>query len=79
MNEKDLMCRMLFQRSNPPYVWEFRDLDHEVFAEGERATRMAINRYTENIERHGIGKPPAGDGRKIVKIEPYHVPRRNYD
>lgn len=77
--ETDIMCRFLFQRSNPPYIWGFRELEKEVFEEGKHAVRVALERYKHNIEQYGIGCPPLGERKEVKTISPYHIPRRNYD
>ena len=77
-DDEDLLFRFLFQRSTPPYIWEFRELDQEVLIEGAHATFSAVKRYAASLERYGLGKPPMG--RDTVKtISPFHVPRRDYD
>lgn len=77
-DDTDLLFRFLFQRSAPPYIWEFRELDTEVLVEGGHAVFHAIRRYKDGLERYGLKKPPMG--RDTVKtISAYHVPRRDYD
>ena len=78
MNEKAIMYRFLFQRSTPPFIWEFRELEAEPLREGEDAVRIAIQRYSENLAKYGIGCPPLGH-REVKTISTYHIPRRNYD
>lgn len=78
MDDNDLLFRFLFQRSTPPYIWKFKELEPDVFREGGNATHTAIKRFKEGIERYGTGKPPMGDS-TITTISQYHVPRRDYD
>lgn len=78
MDDEDLLFRFLFQRSTPPYIWEFRELEPEVLQEGAMASYKAMQLYTQGIGKYGIGKPPMGS--PVVKtISPHHVPRRDYD
>lgn len=77
-DDTDLLFRFLFQRSSPPYIWEFRELDNEVLVEGGHAVFHAIRRYKLGLETYGLKKPPMG--RDTVRtISAYHVPRRDYD
>lgn len=78
MNDTDLMFRFLFQRSTPPYIWEFRELEDDVLREGANATHAAIRRYRACVEKYGLGKPPMGSP-EVKKISQFHVPRRDYD
>lgn len=78
MNDQDLLFRFLFQRSAPPYIWEFRELENEVLIEGANATDAAIRRYKHGLDTFGLGRPPLGNN-TIKTISPYHVPRRDYD
>lgn len=78
MEDTDLLFRFLFQRSAPPYIWEFRELDNEVLAEGARAVFAAIQQYKKGLQKYGIGKPPMGCD-TVKTVSPYHVPRRDYD
>lgn len=77
-DETELLFRFLFQRSTPPYIWEFRELEQEVLVEGANATFAAIKRYCEGLERFGTKKPPLGYN-TLKTISNYHVPRREYD
>lgn len=78
MNDEDLLFRFLFQRSAPPWIWEFRELEDEVLREGANAVNHALKRFKQGIENYGIGAPPMGSS--VVKtISQYHVPRRDYD
>lgn len=76
--DEDLLFRFLFQRSAPPYIWEFRELENEVLVEGGNAVSAALRRYKAGLERHGVRKPTLGRD-TIRTISPYHVPRRDYD
>lgn len=77
-DDSDLLFRFLFQRSTPPYIWEFRELENEVLTEGGNAVLAAIRRFKSGLERYGLKKPPMG--RDTVKtVSQYHVPRRDYD
>lgn len=76
-HEQDLMFRFLFQRSFPPYIWDFVELEDDVLAEGANAVYEACKRYKEGIETFGIGKPPMGRER-VRKIGSFVVPRRRY-
>lgn len=77
-DDEDLLFRFLFQRSTPPYIWEFRELENEVLLEGARAVFAAIKRYKNGLEKFGTGKPPLGHD-AVKTISEYHVPRRDYD
>lgn len=76
--DEDLLFRFLFQRSTPPYVWEFKELEPEVLREGENAWNKALERYNAGIKAFGLSKPPMGTG-KISYISTIHIPRRDYD
>lgn len=78
MGDEDLLFRFFLQRSTPPYIWQFRELDPEVVREGENATRKAILRYKQSIDIYGVRKPPMGSS-EILTVSPFHVPRRDYD
>jgi hypothetical protein len=77
-DDTDLLFRFLFQRSTPPYIWEFRELENEVLSEGAHAVFAAIRRYKKGLEVHGIGRPPLGQS-TVKTVSQYHVPRRDYD
>lgn len=78
--DTDLLFRFLFQRSTPPYIWEFRELDNEVLVEGGHAVFHAIRRYKLGLKMYGLEKPPMGSNTAKPKIiNAYHVPRRDYD
>lgn len=77
-DDEDLLFRFLFQRSSPPYIWEFRDLENEVVVDGAHATFVAIKRYKAGLEKFGLDRPPLGQ-ETLKTISPYHVPRRDYD
>ena len=77
-DDEDLLFRFLFQRSTPPYIWEFRELENEVVTEGGNAVFTAIKRYKAGLEKFGTGKPPLGYD-TVKTISQYHVPRRDYD
>lgn len=77
-DDTDLLFRFLFQRSTPPYVWRFKELDPDVAIEGANAMRKALQIYKESIAKWGLTKPPMGDA-TITTISPFHVPRREYD
>lgn len=76
--DTDLLFRFLFQRSTPPYIWEFRELENEVLSEGAHAVFAAVRRYKKGLELYGIGRPPMGQN-TVKTISQYHVPRRDYD
>lgn len=78
MNEKEIMYRFLFQRSAPPYIWEFRELDKEAFDDGVSDVQLAIDRYCQNLNAYGTSAPPLGK-KEVKSISRYHIPRRNYD
>lgn len=78
INDGDLMFRFLFQRSAPPYIWEFRELEQDVVVEGANAVRHAINRYKAGIEKFGTGVPVLGTG-EVKTVSQFHIPRRDYD
>lgn len=78
MADTALMFRFLFQRSTPPYIWEFRELEPEVVAEGCNAVGWAVKRYKEGIDKYGTAPPPMGEA-KLKTISTYHVPRRDYE
>lgn len=78
MNDEDLLFRFFFQRSTPPYIWEFRELEPEVLAEGCNAVGWAIKRYKEGIDKYGTAAPPMGAS-ELKTISTYHVPRRDYE
>lgn len=77
-DDEDLLYRFLFQRSSPPYIWEFRELDSDVVLEGGNATFKAIKRYKNCLAKYGLGKPPMGND-SVKTVSTYHVPRRDYD
>lgn len=78
MNDEDLLFRFLFQRSIPPYIWEFRELEPEVLTEGCNAVGWAVKRYKEGIDKYGTAPPPMG-AEEVKTISTYHVPRRDYE
>lgn len=75
--DSDLMFRFLFQRSMPPYIWKFKELEDDVLVEGANAMFEAMKRYNEGIKTYGTGKPPLGDD-SVGKISSFVVPRRRY-
>lgn len=77
-DDEDLLFRFLFQRSTPPFIWEFRELENEVLMEGGHAVFAAIKKYSRGLELFGTGKPPMGHD-SLKTISQYHVPRRDYD
>lgn len=77
-DEEDLLFRFLFQRSTPPYIWEFRELENEVLSEGAHAVFAAIRKYKKGLELYGVNRPPMGQN-TVKTISQYHVPRRDYD
>lgn len=78
MNDEDVLFRFLFQRSTPPWIWEFRELEESVLIEGANAVEHALKRFKHGIEKYGTGMPPMGS--PVVKtISQFHVPRRDYD
>lgn len=82
-HDKDIMYRFLFQRSAPPYIWEFRELEEDAKRDGAAAVRIAIDRYRDGLRTYGTGCPPLGKLPKnkgdIKTISTYHIPRRQYD
>lgn len=77
-DDTDLLFRFLFQRSSPPYVWEFRELENDVVVEGANAVFVAVKRYKACLEKYGINRPPLGKD-TVKTISPWHIPRRDYD
>jgi hypothetical protein len=77
-DDQDLLFRFLFQRSTPPYIWGFRDLEPEVVVEGAHAVFTAVKRYRKGLELYGTGRPPLGEN-NVKTVSQYHVPRRDYD
>ena len=77
-DDTDLLFRFLFQRSTPPYIWDFIELEDEALVEGANSTFAAIKRYCIGIEKYGIRKPPMGRDR-VRKIGSFHIPRRRYE
>lgn len=77
-DDHDLLFRFLFQRSTPPYIWEFREIENEVLTEGANAVFSAVKLYRSGLDKFGVGKPPLGQN-AVKKISQYHVPRREYD
>ena len=75
--ETDVLFRFLFQRSTPPFIWDFVELEDEVVIEGANSVVAAIRRYQDGLDRYGVGKPPMGRDR-VRKISPFTVPRRRY-
>lgn len=73
----DVMFRFLFQRSTPPYIWDFVELEDDALVEGANSVHAALTRYTEGLERYGIAKPPLGRER-VRKIGSFFIPRRRY-
>jgi hypothetical protein len=73
----DLMFRFLFQRSTPPFIWDFVELEEDALVEGANAMFEACKRYKEGIETYGVGKPPMGRNR-VRKIGSFVIPRRRY-
>lgn len=76
-HDKDLMFRFVFQRSTPPYIWDFVELEDDVIIEGANAVAAAIKRYADGIKRYGTSRPPLGRD-KVRKIGSFFVPRRRY-
>lgn len=75
--DEDLMFRFLFQRSTPPYIWDFVELEEDALIEGANAMFEAIKRYNAGIKEFGIGKPPLGRN-MVRKIGSFVIPRRRY-
>ncbi len=76
-DDRDLLFRFLFQRSMPPYIWDFVELDDDAVTEGANSVLVAIQRYKENMQRYGIKKPALGRDR-VRKIGSFFIPRRRY-
>lgn len=77
-DDNDLVFRFLFQRSAPPYIWEIRELDEDVYIAGGHAVFEALRRYQKGLQQFGLKKPPMGTD-KVKSISAYHVPRRDYE
>lgn len=75
--DTDVMFRFLFQRSTPPYIWDFVELDEDAVTEGANSVAAAIKRYKDGLEMFGVGKPPLGRER-VRKIGSFFIPRRRY-
>jgi len=75
--ETDAMFRFLFQRSTPPFIWDFVELEDDVVLEGANAVAEAITRYKNGIETYGVAKPPMGRN-ELRKIGQFVIPRRRY-
>jgi len=75
--DTDVMFRFLFQRSTPPYIWDFVELEEDALIEGANSVYAAIQRYKAGLEMFGIGKPPLGRER-VRKIGSFFIPRRRY-
>lgn len=78
MNEEELWFRFLFQRSTPPWIWEFKELEDDVLLEGVNAVHKAKLVFNAGLERFGLDKPDMGTG-IVTKISSRHVPRREYE
>lgn len=76
-NETDVMFRFLFQRSTPPYIWDFVELEDDAVIEGADSVYAAIQRYKDGLAMFGTGKPPLGRD-KVRKIGSFTIPRRRY-
>jgi hypothetical protein len=77
-DDEDLMFRFVFQRSTPPWIWEVKDLEPAIVADGCKAATKAMDRFVLGISTYGTEKPVLGDG-KVTTVSQYHVPRRDYD
>lgn len=75
--DTDVMFRFLFQRSTPPYIWDFVELEEDALIEGANSVYAAIERYKAGLQMYGIGKPPLGRER-VRKIGSFFIPRRRY-
>lgn len=76
-HDTDVMFRFLFQRSTPPYIWDFVELEEDALIEGTNSVHAAIQRYKAGLQMFGIGKPPLGRER-LRKIGSFFIPRRRY-
>lgn len=76
-HDKDLMFRFLFQRSTPPYIWDFVELEEDAIVEGANSTFSALKRYQDGMQAYGVKKPPMGRNR-VRKIGQFVIPRRRY-
>ena len=75
--DQDVMFRFLFQRSTPPFIWDFVELEDDAVIEGANAMFEAMKRYKEGIEMYGTAKPPMGRER-VRKLGSFVIPRRRY-
>lgn len=78
IKEEELWFRFLFQRSESPYIWEFKELEDYDYQEGGNATFKAMKQYLAGLERFGLEKPVMGSG-VVTKINSKYIPRRDYD
>lgn len=76
-HDQDIMFRFLFQRSTPPYIWDFVELEEDAVIEGANSVSAAIKRYQDGIGTFGVGKPAMGRD-KVRKIGSFFIPRRRY-
>lgn len=76
-HDEDVMFRFLFQRSTPPYIWDFIELEDDAVIEGANSVHAAITRYKDGLAMFGTGKPPLGRER-VRKIGSFFIPRRRY-
>lgn len=76
-HSEDVLFRFLFQRSTPPYIWDFIELEDDALIEGANSVHAAITRYKDGLEMFGTGKPPLGRER-VRKIGSFFIPRRRY-
>jgi len=77
-DEEELWFRFLFQRSTPPWIWEFKELEDDVLLEGVNAVHKAKLAFNAGLARFGLARPEMGTG-VVTKVSSRHVPRREYE
>lgn len=78
MGDDDMLCKMLFQRSTAPYIFEFADFAPDVLDNAGVHIEHAKRVYAEGINTYGIKRPPAGNS-KTRTFTTYHIGRRIID